>query len=309
MNTAPLDNDGHTTVVIVNYKGFDDTVECLYSIRRHCDVRDVSVVLIDNESSEPTGRFDEAAQSLNLTVLQSPINIGFTGACNLGMQIALDKGSGFVFLLNNDTVLVDDVISQLRARLSRDNALGILGAANYYYSSPDRLWCAGIKVGKVSGRNWSLSKFSTDADDVILVDYVPGSSLMIKTEVLREIGLFDDNFFAYLEDTDLCERAIRRQYKVGFLSSSRILHKIGRSSTTPLKEYLRTRNRLYFLRKHLSFGKFLLASVMVGSRVGIKSLLAAVRLDTAVPMSHYAGIVDFYRRKMGPPRNRMAHRQ
>ncbi len=136
----------------------------------------------------------------------------------------------------------------------------------------------------------------------IRVDWVPGSSLMARTEILQRIGLLDEKYFAYWEEVNLCLRARRYGSEVAFGEGTRILHKVGRSSPTALKEYLRTRNKLYFYRKNFAAGQFFRAGVRVLGKALLRSIYNALVFRPRLAFAYLAGIVNFVQGRMGGQR-------
>ena len=296
------DLSDHVVVVVVNFNGLRDTIECMQSLAMHCDPRQFSVILIDNASSTPLDELRALTFPFELEVRTNAVNVGFAAACNAGIRVAVAKRSRYVLLLNNDTVLVDDVVSALKGMLAADSSLGIVGAVNYYHSSPAEVWCTGIRADYAAGRFASVKSFDRYGNTAIRVDWVPGSSLMARTEILQQIGLFDEKYFAYWEEADLCLRARRIGSEVAFCEGTRILHKVGRSSPSALKEYLRTRNKLYFYRKNFAAGQFVRVGVRLLAKAVLRSIYNALTFRPWLAFAYLAGIVDFLQGRMGGQR-------
>lgn len=238
-------------VIIINYNGNEDTMQCLESIERYCMCHCYSVILIDNASQHPIDDRELSRFKITIHYLKCPNNLGFSGGNNLAVDFIINNKLKFdyLLLLNNDTVIVDDSIDRLLTHLEEGEA-EIGGLVNYYYDNPVEIWQAGslIRASKLSGKE--RRDFNPSSYKLIYVDVVPGSSLLIKYDVVEKIGLFDDRYFAYYEEVDFCIRAKENGYRVAFLPNTKILHKVGRSSTSMLKHYLRTRNTLLFYSIH-----------------------------------------------------------
>lgn len=240
-------------IVIVNFNGTEDTVECLKSIDNTISQQnDVNyeIVLVDNGSGKPITSGDICRIISKVHLVPSTKNLGFAGGNNLGLQFLNEHQIFFdmVLLLNNDTVLVDDSISRLAIKL-KNSSYGIGGVVNYYYSNPEEIWQAGNMVRPTRLKGLAI-KSNVDGNDFVKSDFVPGSSMMIKKEVIDEIGFLDDRFFAYFEESDMSVRAARAGYNTAFLQGTKILHKVGKASPSVLKHYLRTRNTLLFYEKN-----------------------------------------------------------
>ncbi|MGA9408303.1 MAG: glycosyltransferase family 2 protein [Bacteroidota bacterium] len=289
-------------VVIINYDGMCDTLQCLSSLAAKCDPKNFCVILVNNDSSVS---FDERTVQdypFQLTLISNCKNIGFARACNMGIKGAWEKKCEYVFLLNNDTVILDDIIGILKKKLSENIGLGIIGAVNYYYENPEKVWVAGINMDYRLGRNKFITEFDAKQEKIVYADYVPGSSMMIRSKILEQLNGLDEKYFAYWEEIDFCFRARKLGYRVAFLSNSKILHKVGKSSSSALKLYLRTRNKLYFYKKNFSFPEYftvLLSEILAALTFSVYNL---VLLRPLASSGYFFGVLDFLKGNMGSQR-------
>lgn len=241
--------------IIINYNNISDTLACLESLYGlGLQKFNFDIYLIDNGSKQPFCESDLLPFQTRIPIKLYSLNknYGFAEGNNIGIREAQKVGYDYYVLLNNDTVLVDDSVVRMIRYMDSHEEVGISGLVNYYYSNPDELWQAGAYFDRKKFDFRQMRTFDKTSDGFIEVDYVPGSSFFIKKEVLDSIGLLDPNYFAYREEVDYCLRAKEAGFKVGFLPNTRILHKVGKASTSLLKQYLRFRNELYFCSK---FGK------------------------------------------------------
>lgn len=234
-------------IVIINYNGNNDTIECLESIDKCCSSNDYTVVLVDNASKEPLLEQNLSRFAVPILYIHNLENLGFAGGNNTAIKYIgeHDLKFDYVFLLNNDTVIIDNSVDCLIKKME-ETGVEIGGLVNYYFDNPVELWQAGshIRPSRLSGK--LEIEFDHNSDRFIPVDAIPGSSMMINSHVISEIGLFDERYFAYFEEVDFCVRARAHGFKVFFLPNTKILHKVGRSSTSRSKHYLRSRNTLLF---------------------------------------------------------------
>jgi GT2 family glycosyltransferase len=181
-------------------------------------------------------------------LIQNERNLGFVGGNNVGFAAALELNADFVFVLNNDTVLQPDCISELVHALHSDPAVGIVGPLMQRTIRPDLVdmggdfdfWTGSVRLRKYVDGN---------ATDCLLpVDYVWGCGLMVRASVLREVGLFDPRYGAYFEDADFCMRARARGHLTAVATRARMVHKVGRSGEKRFawQTYMRLRNHLLF---------------------------------------------------------------
>ncbi len=227
-------------IVIINYKGKADTLECLESLR-WLSYPNYFTVLVDNASNDDC---PEAVREKfpEVVVIESRENLGFTGGNNLGIRSAVEKEAEFIFLLNNDTTVHPALLGWLVSTLISDPKCGIVGPTMNYYDQPEVVWATG---GKMDWRGQST--LLTDGEPP---DFIVGAGLMVRSEVLGQIGLFDDRFFLYYEESDLCARALDAGWTIKVAPEGVLWHKVSRSTGagSPLTLYYMRRNQLLYLR-------------------------------------------------------------
>lgn len=283
-------------VVIINYNGNDDTLECLESIQvfmSHHPKFLVKVFLVDNNSKIKLDERELNKVMPNIVFIQSKRNEGFAEGNNIGIRNALNCDTDYVILLNNDTVLVDDSFFRLISKMEIESAIGIGGIVNYYHSDQKRIWQAGVINDFKYGKPLSILNFNNKLSELKLVDYVPGSSMVIKKEVFERIGLLDARYFAYFEENDFCMRAKKAGFNVAFLQNTKILHKIGQSSNSYIKLYLRTRNILLFYSTYVSRKVVLIALSRHCFRI-IRSVVKTPKRLIPSIKAIAIGVYDFY---------------
>lgn len=276
--------------VIINYNGNEDTLACLQSLDRHCFEQGLiqyKTILVDNASKHPLQTSDLSRFCIPIHYYMSSENLGFAGGNNYGMKAFLNEGNttDYFLLLNNDTEVVDDSISRLVLETEK-SCYSITGVVNYYFDQPKEVWQAGSIFRERRLRSIELKPSGTSS--FIEADNVPGSSLLVKREVVDKIGMLDERFFAYYEEVEFCARAKKAGYRIAFLDSTRLLHKVGRSSTSLFKHYLRTRNTLLLYSLH--YNKYMCTA---WCRVFLRTLLCCKSDLIGIWRSYRKGIKDF----------------
>jgi GT2 family glycosyltransferase len=240
-------------VVILNWNGLADTLECLLSVRRQ-GYPDLEVVVIDNGSRPPEPE-QLRRQAVGAYVILSPINIGFAGGCNIGMRHALTHAADYVWLLNNDSVVGPGCLAELVAAGEADDRVGLLSPVVCDYDSPHQIRFAGTVVDFRRQDRIHLTSVEEmlgrdDADRLALT----GTALLVKRGVMERTGLFDERYFAYVEDTDYSTRALRDGFTTRVVPAAVLYHKEGRSLgglQSPVREFLLVRNWYLFWSTHL----------------------------------------------------------
>lgn len=237
----------HILVIILNFNGIEDTLECLDSLRGQT-CKDFAVQVIDNGSyaddlRRVTSGFPE------VEVLALPNNLGWAGGNNIGMRQAIDRGFGYVCLLNNDTVLDPTAIAEL---LTAAVALGgpcLLHPAIAFFSDPTK-WQLDPQPSAPSA---IATRNLEAAGGIVELHWAYGACLLLPTSVLRSVGLFDERFFLQLEETDYFQRAKALGIRSFCARRARILHKESVSfggRITSVKTYYQVRNSFLLAEKH-----------------------------------------------------------
>jgi GT2 family glycosyltransferase len=244
------------TIIVLNWNGLADTLACLESLSRlDCadQVGAYEVMVVDNGSTDGSPaaireRFP------GVTLIENGRNLGFTGGNNVGLRRALERGSDYALLLNNDTEVTPDFLRLLVEAAEADPRVGIAGPTIYYYDQPKTIWSAGGGIDWRRGRTWMLGLNERDigefGQEPQEVDFVTGCAMLVKRAVLERVGLLDDRFFAYYEEAEWCVRAQRAGFKIIHLPRAHIWHKISplARADVPQVHYYMTRNRLLFLK-------------------------------------------------------------
>jgi GT2 family glycosyltransferase len=244
------------TIIVLNWNGLADTLECLASLAR-LNYPAYEVVVVDNGSTDKSVEAIRA-RFPQVTLIENGENLGYAEGNNRGVEYALQAGADYIFVLNNDTVLCQDILSRLVVAAEANPRVGAVGPKIYYHEQPRRIWFAG---GMIDWQRGLTVNLGADEDDVSQfekarsVDFLAGCALLIKRETWEGVGSFDSRFFMYWEETDWCTRAQRAGYELLFVPQAKMWHKISPAdqSTSPHILYYMTRNRLLFLHKNLSF--------------------------------------------------------
>lgn len=245
-------------VIILNWNGVADTLECLASLRQLA-YPNFSVLVVDNGSADQSETIIRRTHP-DITLLQTGANLGYAGGNNAGIRQVLRENPDYVLLLNNDTVVAPDFLDLLVDAAERNPAGGFFGPAVLTLEEPPRV----IAIGganwdskRCAFRNLGKNKPLPDGSEssVIPVDYPTGCSLLVRRQVFDVIGLMDERFFLTFEESDWCFRG----REAGFLSyavpAARVQHKVSASfggAQSPLMRYFMTRNVLHWARRHLS---------------------------------------------------------
>jgi GT2 family glycosyltransferase len=242
--------------VVANWNGGAENLECLRSLAAQ-GLSEAQIVFVDNGSQDGSLALVRERHP-GLRLIENRTNLGFGEAANQGAVRALDLGARAVFFVNNDAVLPPGTLARLAAELDARPKAGIVGPRVLYKADPARIWCAG---GLLTWReNLSTLRGHLEPDapqwrETREVDYVPGCALLARKELLAQVGMFDPQYFAYMEDVDLCLRAQRAGFEVWLVGDAAVLHATSQATGggyNPRRKYMMGVNSIWFLRRHAS---------------------------------------------------------
>ena len=293
------------SVIMLNWNGVDDTVDCIESLR-NITYPNYDVVVVDNGSEGDDVRILREKFGNSIYIVENDKNYGFAQGANIGMKYALANfNPEYLLLLNNDTVVDPDFLGKLIEVALTDKKVGILGPKIYYYDEPERVWFAGGNINYWLGRLWCTGIGRLDIgqfDDISDVDFVSGCCMVVSRDVLSNVGLLDSTFFFGTEDYEICIRATRSGFRVLFVPEAKIWHKIGGSThsvgrkLSPLVAYYFVKNHFILMEKHWSRLQFVTSTIyFIIIRLFILFLYHDRQWSTL--KSYGMGFWDYLRRK------------
>ncbi len=308
--------------------GWKDTVECIESLQKVNSYYNLQIVVVDNlspndsmeqmisfcEEREYPFVFYQKSESENSSVvaekertftdamiaplvfIQAGENSGFPAGNNTGIRYALAKGDmDYCWVLNNDTVVREDTLGELVLLGEADKTNGIIGSKLIFYHKPgfvqtlgnEKVGWKGIGTGRYDG-----IRDSDELPGIFEARSIIGASMLVKREVIEKIGLMDETYFMYHEESDWCDRARKSGYRLLVNSGSVVLHKEGASterkrieksffgrkvSRTTINDFLiwgyyGFRNEIYFVKKNYPRKFFLYLIFVLPKKYAVKTL-------------------------------------
>lgn len=258
-------------IVVLNWKQPQLTIETVDSIlginHKHFNYH---IFITDNNSPDDSvNRFiQKYKKNKNITVLQTKNNLGYAGGNNFAIKKIIKKNFDYILLSNNDVLFEQNFLEKL-IKISQEQNFSITGPKIYFapghefhkdrYSKNELgkvLWSAGGKIdwNNIIGDNIGVDEVDIGQYDQINtnVDFISGCVMLIKTQIFKKIGVFDEKYFMYLEDADFCQRAKKKGFKIAYVPQSKVWHLNAGSSSSGsfLHDYFLTRNRLLFAFKY-----------------------------------------------------------
>ena len=254
------------SIVIVSFNTKSLLKRCLGSIRLYPPSASHETIVVDNASSDGSA---EMVASLfpEVKLIRSAENLGFAAANNRALRIA---GGEFILFLNSDTELLPISLDPLLRHFEMHPETGIVGPTEQFENgnpypticpSPDLSFIffnhSGLRrrfyKNKLINPYRLLWERAQVTGEPVEVDWLSCASMMVRCQVLDEIGFFDEGYFFYMEETDLCERVRRAGWKIDFIPQSRVIHH-GGQSTGKVKSGLLTlsgaMSEIHYFKKH-----------------------------------------------------------
>jgi hypothetical protein len=257
-------------IVTVTYNSADvltEFLECI-SIQTY---KDFQLYVIDNNSQDSTLEVLNGFIEYEYHLIANSENLGVAAGNNQGIKAALDEGCEFVLLINNDTVFESKLIEKL-VKAYQKYGSSVITPKMMYYGDDDKIWYAGGFFKKNQGwLNYHRGQGEKDVgqydfDD--LVEYAPTCCTLIQKSVFENVGIMDEKYFVYFDDTDFFYRIVKSgMHEIRYIYNVKFYHKIGsltKSRTDNFKPKLgdffvkqMTENQIYYLRKQGSYYSYL----------------------------------------------------
>ena len=263
-------------VIIVNYRTAGLMADCLASLGQPGVLPSgTRVMVVEGGSGDDSARhIDEAIEangwSRRVSLLPLDRNGGFAYANNRGLERlrAMHGEPEYVLFLNPDTVVRPAALTELLSFMDREPCVGIAGSPRGYgwnaaglrvpFSIGRRRTESEAQIGVISSRRRNRRIVPAVGDGPTEVDWVSGASMLVRSEVLRQVGVFDENFFLYYEEVDLCRRVAMAGWSCYHVPASRVVHLVGQATGVTLRSgplprrpaYWFKSRRLYFQKNH-----------------------------------------------------------
>jgi GT2 family glycosyltransferase len=251
------------SIIIVNYNVENLLKKCLESIFKYEKDLEFEVIVVDNNSKDHSQEMLKS-DFPQVKLIENKRNLGFSKACNQGIK---ESRGRYILLLNPDTELTPGGFKEMIEFMDSKPDVGICGPkmmdqqGNLQFSCrsfPSYLTAISSSqsiLHKIFPENFLSQKYllkDQNHSQIMEVDWVSGSSLLAKREMLEKIGLLDERFYMYVEDVDLCYRAKKSGFSVFYFPQVLVIHHIGRSTgkkkiTMQVEHH---RSMYYFYRKH-----------------------------------------------------------
>jgi GT2 family glycosyltransferase len=301
--TTPRVQAPSVTVVVLNYNGWSDTIECVTSLLK-ISYSHYQIIVVDNGSTdESPAKLSGFLDSDHIPLLQTGKNRGIAGGNNFGIRHALEGNAELIVVLSSDTTVEPDFLTKLVEVAVSDERIGAVGAKILYYNDPKYIWFAGATINPWLtraphlGANQPDSTFSGPWE----VDVLMGCVMLVKRAVFEQLGLFDERYFFQNEDLEFSCRVKRAGWQIKVCMESRIYHKVGRTITPASYDrwYYATKNRLLFIKENLSFSQRITSKMFFAATRPLKFIEWLFRGRPDLIAATLEGWRDYRRQRWG----------
>ena len=237
-------------IVLVNYNGEKFQNDCIKTIK-DMNYDNYKIIIVDNDSKDNSVKLAQELYN-DLVIIETGENCGVAKGNNIGIEKALKLGCEYVLLLNNDTEVHKDMLMNM---IRKADEKTMVTCKMYFFEPSNLIWCAGgyINWNKASTiHNGECEVDKGQYDESRLIEYTPTCCLLVHRDIFKRVGLMDEKYFMYYDDTDFLVRCNKAGIKTWYESTAKLWHKVSSSSGGSLSKlsiYYGDRNRLYFIDK------------------------------------------------------------
>ena len=290
-------------VIILNWNNVPDTIQCVLSIDSQT-YKQHELIIVDNGSDyDSVSRLQQRFP--DRTIISTGSNLGYAGGNNIGIRYLLNRDIDAILILNNDVVLKRSALEELVNTLNQNDAIKIVAPVTISFENPPKVIESGARFNPHNGYQNRLYQGSAPEELEQLapfdVDIAPGCAFLAHKDLFRKVGFLPEHYFVYFEETDWCLDVKRSGYRVVCQPKAIVKHKNASALgfDSPLFTYYLTRNRFYFLQKHLISSASLYMIPFSILREIKKFMVDLFSGRTQNAFTRALGVFDFLRGKTG----------
>lgn len=242
-------------IILLNFNGWQDTLECIQSLNVISEVH-YTIIVVDNNSTNDSVMQLRKLLPEKVILLESKENNGFSAGNNIGLKYAMEQGAKYVLLLNNDTLADEDFLSPMFEFVEKTSDCGCISSRIYYNTEHSRIWYDGGNFNYFicRAKHFRFNKLDSSIKGIHETGFISGCCMLIPCEVINKIGLMDERYFLYVEDTEYSLRIRSYGYKLYWDADHHIYHKVSASTKNISKtsQYYEIRNRLMLKNAYLN---------------------------------------------------------
>ena len=261
-------------ILILNYNSYYETVNCVESLINSIHYTNYRVIVLDNNSTDETisllpPKVDEWIKTYGQKIrfIENNSNYGYAYGNNRGIEIAIQENSDYICIINPDVIVEEDFLGELVYQMKSDPSIGMIAPAIVNSDAKDICFIGGAHIGYLSGYTKMINagiKLEKISPKIYACDYIGGMCLLVRNQVIKEIGLIPENYLLFYEETEWCNKCIRAGYRCMVDTGTKVTHRgsvsIDRESNESnirnkginMKNYYLFRNRVIYQKRNIS---------------------------------------------------------
>lgn len=248
-------------IVLLNWNTPVHTVNCVASLKEHCNEELFDIIIADNGSSDGSLYYLQSHYP-DLIFIDNKKNLGFAEGNNVALRYSINYNYTFSLVLNTDTLVDEDIVTKLTTHLDENSSAGAVQPAIFWLHNKSIIWNGKGLFNKFLGKTISDTNLPNQVNKTYYenADWLTGCCMLIRNSALAKSGLFNPKFFLYFEDVDLSFRLNQAGFELHYLPSCKMYHEAGVSakalpqknegSLSPVIHYYTSRNHIWTLRQY-----------------------------------------------------------
>jgi GT2 family glycosyltransferase len=245
-------------LLLLNWNTPKFTSDCINSLLNYCDSNVFDIIVADNGSTDGSLSILRN-QFPDLTFLDNKENLGFAEGNNKALNYCIGKGYQYSLILNNDTVVDDDLVTRLLHHMEGHPEAAAVQPAIYWMHNKTEIWNGRGGYNSIFGKVYSSKEHPSPTEGFSKAKWLTGCCMLVRNEVLKLTGLFNKQYFLYDEDVELSFRIRTAGFELHYLPQAKLYHEAGASgqlatkekegTLSPIIHYYVSRNRIWLLRR------------------------------------------------------------
>lgn len=290
-----MENEPRVSIILVNYNGYQDTIECIESLSAN-SYSNYGIVVVDNQSTDNSVIALRRMQNkYRFSLVEAQKNDGFSAGNNLGIKYSVEHGFDCFLLLNNDTIVDKEFLKRLVEQYTRFGERCALTGTIFYAKEPNKVWYAGGRFNSYTARttHYHMDKqIDVSKEKVTAVSFISGCELFFSKSVLDIVGYMNEGYFLYSEDVDYSIKLQNNSIPMYYVPQSIIYHKVSSSTSkiSDLAQYYSIRNRRILVYENLRGIKIFTALLFADLQTAHRLIHRRLKFHNVI-----SGKIDYYR--------------
>ena len=236
------------SIIIVNYNTKELLENCIVSLMENLNKNDYEIIIVDNNSTDGSVEMLEKEFSQKVKIIKNKNNIGFGAANNQGSKLAKEK---YLFFLNSDTLVKYNIFNEIKDEFESNGDYGVIAPKLILENGEEQSFAYGNFPTLTSLMKEKIFKSIKQTEKKVETDWVSGAAMIVRKRLYDKVGGFDEKFFMYFEDIDLCKKIRNLGNKIVVQKNISLIH-LGGKSINKNKE----RKKVYYESQNYFFKKY-----------------------------------------------------